>query len=103
MARRADLTRDERLRCRVLRDEGRTYPYIASRVGCSERQARRACDLIRITPQKKTGRRPKLAPEHLEEVISWIQASFTHRCMKIQTTVRIFVPENDNLSVNGGE
>lgn len=55
MARRAELTRDERLCCCFLRNEGYTYPSIASRVDCSERQARRAYD-IRVTPQKnKTG------------------------------------------------
>ncbi|KAJ5681851.1 uncharacterized protein N7477_001791 [Penicillium maclennaniae] len=74
MARHAELTRDERLKCRLLRDEGYTYPSIASRIGCSERQARYACDTTQITPQKrkKTGRRPKLTPKRLNEVISWI-------------------------------
>ena len=83
MVRRMELTRDKRLHCRILRDEGYTYLSIASRIDCSERQARRACDTIQTTPQKKRkcGRRPMLTPERLDEVILWIQQSLEHRCL----------------------
>lgn len=82
MVRSAELTRDERLHCRVLRDEGYTYSSIASRLDCSIRQVQYAYNAIQTTPQKKkTGRLPKLTPERLDEVILWIQQSLERRCL----------------------
>ncbi|KAJ5976288.1 hypothetical protein N7481_009995 [Penicillium waksmanii] len=73
------LTRDERPYCRFLRDEGYNYPSIASRIGCSERQARHACDTVRIMPQKnKTGRRPNLTPKRLDKTLRSVERHFVY-------------------------
>jgi hypothetical protein len=73
MVRRTELTHDDRLHCRIPRDKGYTYLSITVPLGInfSERQARRACDTIRTTPQKKRkcGRRLTLTLERLDEVI----------------------------------
>lgn len=83
MARHRELTRDERLHCRILRDECHTYPYIASRLNCTLRQAQYTGNAMQTTPQKKkkTGRLQKLTPERLDEVILWIQQSLERRCL----------------------
>jgi hypothetical protein len=77
--------------CRFLRDEGYSYPKIAIRVNCSQRQAQFACESIRVTPQKKkkVGRLPKLTPKRLVEVILWIQESDERRALNCEAICRI--------------
>lgn len=73
------LTRDQRLHIIVLSQEGYTYKQIASRVGCTKNQARYTTVSQKPTPQKGSGRKPKLSEEQLDSTIEWIRLSFDNR------------------------
>lgn len=78
---RPDLTRDQRLQARTLRDIGWTYNQIASHLNCSERQVQTACTSEQTTPKKRDGRPSLLSDEQRQELIIFVCNSRTNRLM----------------------
>jgi transposase len=76
---RKQLSRDERLKILTLRETGQTYDPIASKMGCTSRQAHYVCKLNQATPRKGRGRRSKLSEDRIDEVIEWMHASSDNR------------------------
>lgn len=78
-----ELSRDERLRIRISRDNRHTYHRISQETGFTLNQIRYTCREERPTPQKKikSGRLPKLLSEELDNIIRWIQSSIERRIL----------------------
>jgi transposase len=76
-----DLTRDQRLQVRTLRDIGWTYSRIASHLNCTERQIQTACTSEQTTPKKRDGRPTLLSNEQREELVVFVCNSRTNRLM----------------------
>jgi transposase len=73
-----DTTRDQRLQIQTLRDAGFIYNQIREQIDVTLNQIQYALQ-HRITPQKRSGRPPFLAPEEVAEIIEWICASKVNR------------------------
>lgn len=76
-----DLSRDERLQVRTLRDIGWTYEHIANHLKITQRQVQNTCQAEQTTPKKRKGRDPSLSEEQIEELITFIRYSRTNRLM----------------------
>lgn len=78
------------MRIKILREEANlSLIEISRRTGFSESQVRYTCkNNVALTPQKhKTGRPPKISPQRLDEVISWMSASTERRNLSCDKVV----------------
>ncbi len=77
---RQQLSRDQRLEIRTLRDIGWTYKDIAARMKVTERAVQTACT-VGATPQKRSGRPGLLTPDQNTQLIEFVCASQKNRLM----------------------
>jgi len=78
---RFQLSRDDRLSCRVLRAAGLGYAEIAAQVQCTYKQAWYACDRERATLKKRVGRPPVLSGAQVDELVDFVCFSMRNRRM----------------------
>jgi hypothetical protein len=79
---RQQLSRDERIRIRVLRDIGWTHQAIVEHTGATIRQVRYAI-ATQATPQRRSGRPPILTPSQINSLVEFVYISKANRRMAI--------------------
>jgi transposase len=75
------LTRDQRLQCRTLREAGWGYLEISQHLKITQRQVQYASTAADATPAKRSGRPPKLTPDQVKELVDFVVNSKEGRNM----------------------
>ncbi len=94
--RQRQLTRDQRLRARLLREtigengRRRTYADIAHTMQVTTRAIQIACAADRPTPRRRSGRRLTTTAEQEVELINWVQLSAANRQMQWERVAERF-------------
>ena len=75
------LTRDQRLIRRILKDNGFSVEYISNKYGFTARRIYRALKSVRSTPDKRSGRPKKLKYDDVSHIINFVAANKENRRM----------------------